>query len=105
MLTAKEASSLYDEMLETAENYIEKEIEPAIKNTASRSKSCDFKIGDAYYQGIYFSFIKGKNNAVSITKKIIQILEDNGYTVNTTVHTTGNEYRDGNGTLTISWTV
>ena len=74
MITAKEASELYNGNLLLRDKYIEEVLEPLIK----------------------------ENINVKLTEEIIKTLEENGYKVNT-ICALGTQEFDGKGELTISW--
>lgn len=105
MITAKEASQLYNENLLLRDKYIEEVIEPLIKEKATMSKAVSLPMRGVYMSeaSIDFPSEYGRYNInVKLTEEIIKTLEENGYKVNT-ICALGTQEFDGKGELTISW--
>lgn len=105
MITAREASKLYDGNLLLRDKYIEEVIEPLIKENATTSKSVKIPMRGRYMSAPSIDFprtyAKYKVN-VELTDKIIKTLKENGYNVHT-MCASGTEGFDGEGELIISW--
>ena len=105
VINADEARAKYDSYKIAAEQYIESVIEPQIKQSALNTKFVALELVDAWYQGYYFKGYDDKEdlNKVQVYEEICKILEEAGYKLTTEVITSGNEYRNGYGYLTIDW--
>ena len=105
VINANEARAKYDSYKIAAEQYIESVIEPQIKQSALNTKFLVLEIVDDYYQGYYFKGYdnKEKLNKLHVYEEICKILEEAGYKLTTEVITSGDEYRNGYGYLTIDW--
>ena len=105
MITAKEATELYDENLLMRDKYISDVIEPLIKKHAPKSKKITLTMRDRFYVGSSIDFSKEYSKDcvnIELTQAIIKTLKENGYKVKIDC-SSGTEYKDGEGTLTISW--
>lgn len=102
MITAQEANSKYNSLKLKAEQYIKETIEPMIRQVYQSEKSITVDVEDMWYVG---HKIRGldEGNTNGITEQVEQILKENGYTLTTTLETTGDEYRHGYGKMIISW--
>ncbi|ARM65621.1 hypothetical protein LW4_020 [Lactococcus phage LW4] len=105
VINANEARAKYDSYKIAAEQYINSVIEPQIKQSALNTKFITLEIVDAYYQGYYFKGYEDEEapNKILVYDQVCSILEEAGYKLTTEVITSGNEYRDGYGYLTIDW--
>lgn len=105
MITAEEASKLYDENLLVRDRYISEIIEPLIKKHAPKHKEITLSMRDRFYVGSSIDFSKEYSKDcvnIELTQAIIKTLKENGYKTKTDC-SSGTEYKDGVGTLTISW--
>ena len=106
MITAKEASKLYNENLLLRDKYIEEVIEPLIKENATMSKSVSLPVVGRINSkaSIYFTIPYAQDDEVNVklTEEILKTLRENGYKVDI-VCSSGTERFDGQGELTISW--
>ena len=105
MITAEEASKLYDENLLMRDRYISEVIEPLIKKHAPKSKKITLPMRDRFCVGVSINFagIYSKDYInIELTQAIIKTLKENGYKTKIDC-SSGTEYKDGEGTLTISW--
>ena len=97
MITAEEASKLYDENLLVRDRYISEVIEPLIKKHASKNKEITLSMRDRFYVGSSIDFSKkySKDSVnIELTKEIIKILKENGYKTKIDC-SSGTEYKDG----------
>lgn len=105
MITAKEASELYNGNLLLRDKYIEEVVEPLIKEKATTSKAVSLAMRGVYMcePSIDFPSEYGRYNInIELTEEIIKTLRENGYKVDTICALGSQEY-DGKGELTISW--
>lgn len=105
MITAEEAIKLYDENLLVRDRYISEVIEPLIKKHAPKSKEITLPMRDRFCLGVSINFagIYSKDSVnIELTKEIIKTLKENGYKTKIDC-SSGTEYKDGAGLLTISW--
>lgn len=105
MITAEEASKLYDENLLVRDRYISEVIEQLIKKHAPKNKEITLSMRDRFYVGSSIDFSKkySKDSVnIELTEAIIKTLKENGYKTKIDCNS-GTEYKDGEGTLTISW--
>lgn len=105
MITAKEASELYNGNLLLRDKYIEEVVEPLIKENATTSKSVGLPMIGRYMSAPSIDFPSGYtpyNINVELTEEIIKTLKENGYNVQT-ICGSGTERYDDKGELTISW--
>lgn len=117
MITAKEASELYNGILILRDKYISEVIEPLIKKEAPMAKQVKIEmIGRyAYSCGPMIDFSKNYDNFKNVdqnkfknadqnklTKEIIKTLKENGYKIQTYCGLGTQEY-DNKGSLVISW--
>jgi hypothetical protein len=105
MITAKEATELYDENLLVRDRYISEVIEPLIKKHAPKSKEITLPMCDRFCVGVSINFagIYSKDYInIELTNSIIKTLKENGYKTKIDC-SSGTEYKDGAGLLTISW--
>ena len=107
MITAQEASELYDGTLILRDKYISEVIEPLIKKEAPMNKQVKIAMVGRYACGpmIVFSNEYDKLNyadQIQLTQEIIRTLRDNGYKVQTLCGLGTQEY-DSKGSLEISW--
>ena len=105
MITAKEASELYNGNLLLRDKYIEEVIEPLIKENAPMSKAVSLPMRGVYMcePSIDFPSEYGQYNInIELTEEIIKTLRENGYKVDT-ICASGTQEFDGKGELTISW--
>lgn len=105
MITAEEASKLYDENLLIRDKYISDVVEPLIKEYATKNKEITLPMCDRFYVGSSIDFSKeySKDSInIELTQAIIKTLKENGYKTKIDC-SSGTEYKDGEGTLTISW--
>lgn len=105
MITAEEASKLYDENLLVRDRYISEVIEPLIKKHAPKSKEITLPMRDRFCVGVSINFasIYSKDYInIELTNSIIKTLRENGYKIKHNCNP-GTEHEDGEGTLTIYW--
>lgn len=105
MITAEEASKLYDENLLVRDRYISEVIEPLIKKHAPKSKEITLPMRDRFYVGSSIDFSKEYSKDcvnIELTQAIIKTLKENDYKTKIDC-SSGTEYKDGAGLLTISW--
>lgn len=105
MITAKEATELYDENLLIRDKYISDVVEPLIKEYAPNNKEITLSMCDRFYVGSSINFSKEYSKDcvnIELTQAIIKTLKENGYKVKIDC-SSGTEYKDGAGILTISW--
>ena len=105
MITAEEASKLYDENLLVRDRYISEVIEPLIKKHAPKSKEITLPMRDRFCVSVSINFagIYSKDYInIELTNSIIKTLRENGYKIKHNCNP-GTEYEDGEGTLTIYW--
>lgn len=105
MITAEEASKLYDENLLVRDRYISEVIEPLIKKHAPKSKEITLPMCDRFCVGVSINFagIYSKDYInIELTNSIIKTLRENGYKIKHNCNP-GTEHEDGEGTLTIYW--
>ena len=100
MITAKEATELYDESLLMRDKYIRD-----VKEYAPKHKEITLSMRDRFYVGSSIDFSKEYSKDcvnIELTQAIIKTLKENGYKTKIDC-SSGTEYKDGVGILTISW--
>lgn len=107
MITAKEASELYNGILILRNKYISEVIEPLIKKEAPMAKQVEIAMVGRYACEPMIYFSNGYDNLnyrdqIELTEEIIKTLEENGYKVQISCGLGTQEY-DSKGSLVISW--
>ena len=107
MITAKEASELYNGILILRDKYISEVIEPLIKKEAPMAKTAKLPMIGRYTCEHMIYFSNGYDNLnyadqLELTEEIIKTLKENGYKVQTSCGLGTQEY-NSNGSLVISW--
>ena len=107
MITAKEASELYNGILILRDKYITEVIEPLIKKEASMAKQIKIAMVGRYACEPMIVFSNGYDNLnyadqLELTGEIIKTLKENGYKVQISCCLGTQEY-NSNGSLVISW--
>lgn len=107
MITAQEASELYDGTLILRDKYIAEVIEPLIKKEAPMAKQVKVAMVGRYACGPMIDFPSEYDklnyaDQIKLTQEIIKTLKENGYKVQTFCGL-GTQERDSKGSLEISW--
>ncbi|MDR2833468.1 MAG: hypothetical protein LBV67_07120 [Streptococcaceae bacterium] len=102
MISAKEAGELYNQrgkLVEKMLDYIEKEI----RGVAKEQKIVLIPLTEKWYQGQVLSEFSEEDWGIKATGDVESTLGNLGYVLETYWSSTGNEYRNGEGMLKISW--
>lgn len=109
MITAKEASKLYNGTLILRDKYISKVIEPLIKKEAIMSKEVKIPVIDRYACGPMIDFYNLEDSEklsyteqIELTEEIIKTLIENGYKTHISCGA-GTQFADTSGNMIISW--
>jgi hypothetical protein len=109
MITAKEASKLYNGTLILRDKYISKVIEPLIKKEAIMYKEIKIPVIDRYACGPMIDFYNLEDSEklsyaeqIELTEEIIKTLIENGYKTHISCGA-GTQFADTSGNMIISW--
>lgn len=102
LLTADQALGSYNADQIRVEEFFKSVIEPQIRQVYQADTSIVIKVNEIWYVGTQIDGLQTLNNT-NLTKPFLQLLDTLGYTYEMNIESSGNEYQNGYGTLTIKW--